>query len=164
MDLALLLGLLIGLISVALAIFFGLSGFRNRVTDKLSSIEKHTEPIGDIKDKISGMGERVIAIQGATEKAWDLLSAQLTKGGTVERNLDNLGKVKISAEPGADETSYLIEIEKPTLAEGLFTKLAKEPNFVQTETQFLGREGYFSVLSIKKGTVSSTQQRPKGLH
>lgn len=140
MDLALLLGLLIGLISVALAIFFGLSGFRNRVSDKLSSIEKHTQPIGELKDKAGKIEERVITIQGTAEKAWDLLSMTLAKGGTVERNLENLVQVKITAEPGEKETLYLIEIEKPILLGGWIDKLSKETELSAKEVAMFGRE------------------------
>ncbi len=145
------LGLLIGLISIALAlffgIFFGLRGFGKGISDELSTLRENTKPIREIRDKINGIGEKVIAIQGTTEKAWDLLSATLAKGGTVERNLDNLGKVKITAEPATDETVYLIEIEKPILKEGLFFKKAKEPDFIKQETKILGKEGETTILS-----------------
>ncbi|MCL0057680.1 hypothetical protein M1N05_01230 [Dehalococcoidales bacterium] len=48
------------------------------------------------------------------------------KRGTVERNLENLGKIKITAEPGPTTTSYLIELEKPVLRESLLLKKVQE--------------------------------------
>ncbi len=96
------LGLFIGLISIALALFFGLffglRGFSKGISDQLAAIK-----------------EKVIEMHKTIEMAWDLLSARLAKTGTVERNLEKLGKVKITAEPAEDETSYLIEIEKAIL-------------------------------------------------
>ena len=122
-------GLLIGLISIALGLFlglfFGLAGFRKDVTSELSSIK-----------------EAVIAIRTTVEKTWDIVVVRFGEGsGTVERELENLGKVKITAEPGAEKTTYLIEIEKPLLKEGLFLKEVKKPYFVKQEAQILGEEG-----------------------
>jgi len=129
------LGLFIGLISIALALFFGLffglAGLRNSIVTELSTIK-----------------ETVIAIRGTVEKTWDLILTHFpTGGGTVERELENLGKVKITAEPDLNATAYLIEIEKPILKEGLFAKTAKEPEFVRMGKKLLGEEGNFSVLS-----------------
>lgn len=159
------LGLLIGLISIALAlffgIFFGLRGFGKGISNELSSLRKNTEPIGEIKDKISGLGERVIAIQGTTEKAWDILSATLTKGGTVERNLENLGKVKITAEPGKDKTYYLIEIEKPVLKNEYIVKIDKETELVKEEMKLFGQESQVIVLSPTRMRWHLTSTDPK---
>ncbi len=123
------LGLFIGLISIALALFlglfFGLAGFRKGITSELSAIK-----------------EAVIVIRTTVEKTWDLiLTCFPTGAGTVERELENLGTAKISAEPGRDQTTYLIEIEKPLLKEGLFLKKALEWDFIRQETKILGDEG-----------------------
>ena len=120
------LGLLIGLISIALGLFlglfFGLAGFRKGVIDQLSSIK-----------------EAVIAIRTTSEKTWDLVVLRFSESsGTVERELENLGKVKITAEPGAEVTTYLFEIEKPILKEGFFIKEVKKPYFMEQETEILG--------------------------
>ena len=37
----------------------------------------------------------------------------------MERDLENLGKVKITAEQGLNETAYLLEIDKPVLLKWL---------------------------------------------
>lgn len=159
------LGLLIGLISIALALFFGrffgLRGFSKGISNELSNLRKNTEPIGEIKDKISVIGERVIAIQGTTEKAWDLMSVALAKRGTVERNLDNLGKVKITAEPAADKTLYLIEIEKPILNQGYLVKISKETELAVKENELFGKEGPVLVLSANRMRYSLPSTDPK---
>ena len=142
-------GLLIGLISIALGLFlglfFGLAGFRKGVTGELSIIK-----------------DAVTAIRTTVDKTWDLVVVRFGESsGTAEGELDNLGKVKITAEPGLGETAYVIEIEKPILKEGLFTKFAKEPHFVQTETQFLGQEGHFAVLSSRRVQYRLPSTDPK---
>ncbi len=116
------------LISIALALFFGLffglSGLRNSITRELSTIK-----------------ETVIAIQGTAEKTWDLILRHFPAGGgTVVRELENLGKVRITAEPGKDETSYLIEIEKPILREGLLIRASNQPEFQNKEKEFFGEQ------------------------
>ena len=129
------LGLLIGLISIALAlffgIFFGLRGFGKGISSELSSIK-----------------ETVIAIRTTAEKTWDLILRHFpASGGTIVRELENLGKVSITAEPGANETTYFIEIEKPILREGFFVKKGKEREFLETEIKLLGKEGTVNILS-----------------
>ena len=123
------LGLLVGLISIALALFFGLffglRDFRKSVTSELSTIK-----------------ETVIAIQGTAEKTWDIVLRRFAESsGTVERELENLGKVRITAEPGEKETVYLIEVEKPILNEGLLMKGSNKPEFINKEKELLGKVG-----------------------
>ena len=128
------LELLIGLVAIALAIFFGLWGFRRGIISELSTIK-----------------ETVIKIQGTAEKTWDLVLRRFPEsGGTVVRELENLGKVRITAEPGEKETSYLIEIEKPILREGFFIKGTKEPEFLKKEVGFFGKEANASVFSANR--------------
>ena len=132
------LGLLIGLISIGvglfLGLFFGLAGFRKGVTTELSTIK-----------------EAVIAIRTTVDKTWDLIVQRFGEsGGTVERDLENLGKVKITAEPGEKQTTYLIEIEKPLLKEGPLFKTVKESEFLKKERGFLGEEGSVEVLSTRR--------------
>ncbi|TEU18062.1 MAG: hypothetical protein E3I25_01900 [Dehalococcoidia bacterium] len=71
------IGIFLGFIGIAVAIFFGLRAFRT-----------------DIKEKI-------IAIQETVGNVWDVVKRSPIFGatGTVERNLKNLGKIKITAEP-----------------------------------------------------------------
>jgi len=118
------LELLIGLVAIALAIFFGLWGFRRGVTSELSTIK-----------------EAVVAIRTTVEKTWDLVVLRFGESrGTVERHLENLGKVRITAEPGKDETAYLIEVEKPILRESVLIKVSNQPEFLNKEKEFFGEQ------------------------
>ena len=146
------LGLLIGLISIALGLFlglfFGLSGLRNSITSELSTIK-----------------ETVIAIRTTAEKTWDLVLRHFpASGGTVVRELENLGKVIITAEPGQKQTIYLVEIEKPVLKEEFFIKLAKEPQFLEKEIGFFGKEGTVSILSPNRMRYYLPTTDPKNLY
>ena len=116
------LGILLGLIAIAVAIFFGLWGFRRDVGNKLS----------EIRDKVTDMGLTL-------DNAWDLLKVHfIGQTGTVERNLRNLGKTKITAKPGLNETVYVIDVEKPVLEQGLIGKLSKTTGLEDIENKFFG--------------------------
>jgi len=136
------LGLLIGLISIALALFlglfFGLAGFRKGVTSELSVI----------KDAVN-------AIRTTVDKTWDLVVLRFSaSSGTVERELENLGKIKISAEPGEKETKYIIEIEKPIFHQEYIVKMYKERGLVEIEKKIFGKE-----LNIVVTVFSPTRMR-----
>jgi len=131
MDLGLLIGLIAIALSLFLGLFFGLAGFRKGITGELSTIK-----------------EAVVAIQTTVEKTWDLVVVRFGESsGTVRRELENLGKVSITAEPAENETVYLIEIGEPILKEEFFFKKAKESDFVKQETKILGEEGKLTILS-----------------
>ncbi len=139
------LGLLIGLISIALALFFGLWGFRKGIASELSAIK-----------------EAVIAIRGTVEKTWDLVVVRFGESsGTVERELENLGTVKITAEPGEKETSYLIEVQKPILAAGMVDKLSKETGLAKKEVEMFGKEPKVLVLSHTRLRMLVPSSEPK---
>jgi hypothetical protein len=114
----------LGLVAIALTVFFGLKGLPKGVQQELSTIK-----------------DAVLAIRGTAEKTWDLVVRQFgASAGTVERELENLGKVRITAEPGKDETSYLIEVEKPVLREGLLVRASNQPEFLNKEKEFFGEQ------------------------
>ena len=81
---AIAIGIFLGFIGIAVAIFFGLRAFRT-----------------DIKGELSTSKEKIIAIQETVGNVWDVVKRSPIFGatGTVERNLKNLGKIKITAEP-----------------------------------------------------------------
>ena len=113
------LGIFLGLLAVAATVYFGLWGFRKDTGDKLS----------DIRDKIMITGNTI-------DKAWDLLKMRLgAEAGTVERTLSNLGKTKISAQPGPDLTVYIVDVEKPVLHDYLIIKLSKTTGLEDKEKQ-----------------------------
>ncbi|HEX74757.1 MAG TPA: hypothetical protein G4N93_06400 [Dehalococcoidia bacterium] len=97
---------------------------------------------------MSAIKEAVVAIRTTVEKTWDITVLRFGESsGTVERELENLGKIKITAEPGAKETVYLIEIEKPILRGEYIAKISKESELLQEEKKLLGRESQVVVLS-----------------
>ena len=77
-------GIFLGFIGVAVAVFFGLRAFRT-----------------DIKGELSTIKEKIIAIPETVGNVWDVVKRSPIFGttGIVERNLRNLGKIKITAEP-----------------------------------------------------------------
>jgi hypothetical protein len=139
------LELLIGLVAIALAIFFGLWGFRKGIGDQLSTIK-----------------DAVVAIRTTVDKTWDLVVVRFgVSGGTIVRELDKLGKVRITAEPGEKETSYLIEIEKPILHEDYFVKIAKRGEFLEKRRQFFDQEIYIIASSPNRLRIRLPSSDPK---
>lgn len=127
--------LLIGLIGIAIALFFGLRGARTELGGKfedmgrkLSKIEEHTRHISDIKSTVS-------CIKGAVE-GWKSLMQLGIGTGTVSLELRNLGKVEVTAEPGSDWVTYRIRLLKPVLKESFLIKKIKETEFVEEEKSY----------------------------
>ena len=81
---AIAIGIFLGFIGIAVAILFALRAFRT-----------------DIKGELSTIKEKIIAIQGTAGSVWDVVKRSPIFGatGTVERNLKNLGRIRITAEP-----------------------------------------------------------------
>ncbi len=102
----------------------------------------------------------MIAMGVTAEKAWDLLSQSLAKSGTVERSLKNLGKVKITAAPGEDETIYLIEIEKPILNHEFFIKLSRSTALIKKELELFGGETTVLVMSPYRMRINIPSTTP----
>ena len=75
---------LMGFIVIAVATFFGLRAFRT-----------------DSKGELSTIKEKIIAIKETVGNVWDVVRRSPVFGATdtVERNLKNLGKIRITAEP-----------------------------------------------------------------
>lgn len=116
--------LFFGLLAIAIAIYFGLWGFRKDISDK----------IADVRDKVMTIGVTL-------DKAWDLLKIHYgASSSTVVRQLSNMGRTKISAEPGPNATSYIIEVEKPVFHQELIAKVYKEKGLVDKEHKIFGQE------------------------
>jgi|GEM_PF-2716070 hypothetical protein len=114
------IGIFLGLVGIAVVIFFGLRAFRT-----------------DIKGDLSTIKEKIIVIEETAKNAWDVIrrSPALGATGTVERNLKNLGKIKIVAEPHSGTTTYFLEVGKPILDYALIDKLSKETGLEQEEKE-----------------------------
>lgn len=108
------LGMLLGLIGIAIAIFFGVKSFNNNIRTKLEEILRSLV-------KIDTRLEDFVQFR------------DFAKSGTVEVELESFGKTKITAEPGSEDTSYIIEITKGTLKGLLIDKLSKSTGFEDKE-------------------------------
>lgn len=113
------LAIFLGAVAIAAAIYFGLWSFRKDIGNKLS----------DIRDRVMVMGITV-------DKAWELLKIRFgVEGRTVERDLSNFGKARISAKPGIDSTVYIIDVEEPFLQDNLINKLVKTTGLEDVERE-----------------------------
>lgn len=122
-------GIFLGLVAIAVAIFFGLREFG----------------VG-IKNELAAIKEKVMIIQETAQNVWDVIRRSPTFGNsnTVERNLPNLGKMRISAEPHLDSTVYFIQTEKLVLDDALIDKLSidklsKDTGLEEKEKQMFGK-------------------------
>lgn len=127
--------LLIGLVVIALAIYFGLRGSKTSsdgklgksLEEKLGKIEKHAEAIKRIEDIALRLDERLYALSVFPKSA-------------VEGVLKNVGKVKVTAEPGEKGTKYYVEVEKPVLKESFIAKRSVETWVAEKEKTLFGTE------------------------
>jgi len=124
--------MLIGLLAIALSLFFGLffglSGLRKSIGSELSVIK-----------------EKIVAIQIISEKLWDVVAVKFAKA-TVVRKMPNLGGITISVDPGPSDTTYRIVIEKPVLIQGLIVKASKQTELADKEIEMFGEESRVSVI------------------
>lgn len=153
--------LLPGLIAIAVAIFFGLYQTRRGIFSELREIRDRVEPIKDIANSIGVIKDRTTRIEETTDKTWDLISSRLTKEGTIKRKLNNLGEIKITAEPEEDRTRYIVETQAPVLRDGLISKLSKETEFAEKERKMFGEEPRVTSSSPTRLLVSVPSTNPK---
>jgi hypothetical protein len=114
---------LVGVFTLALAIFLGLRSFNSNIGDKLSSLKN------DIVMQLSTMNEKMTKVETTAGNLWSLATAYLKSApttGTVTVPLKNFGDTKISATPGPNETTYVIEVAQGMLDAELIAKASKE--------------------------------------
>ena len=150
---AIAVAIFLGFIGIAVAIFFGLRAFRTGIMSELSVIKERISELSVIRERISELSvikERIIVIQETVQSVWDVAkrSPIFRATGTVERNLKNLGKIRITAEPHSDTTIYFIEVRRPVFDSALIDKLSKETGLAQREMEIFGGNvpGYSSPL------------------
>lgn len=114
------LGMLLGLLGIAIAIFFGIYSFNNNIRNKLEDILRSLV-------KIDTRLEDFVQFR------------DFSKSGTVEVELENFGKTKITAEPGLEDTSYIIEVTKGVLKASLINKLSKITGFEDKEKSLFSK-------------------------
>ena len=117
------IAILLGLLSISVSIYFGLRGFRK-----------------DLGGDISTIREKTVIIQETVRNVWEVvrISPALGASGTVERELKNLGRIKISAEFHESMTTYLLEASKPAFDAGLIDRLSKETGLATKEREMFG--------------------------
>jgi hypothetical protein len=115
--------ILLGLIGIAIAIYYGLQAFRKEITDDLS-----------------GINEKTTVIQENVKNIWDIIKRSTLVGaaGTVTRVLKNVGTLKITAELHTDKTTYYLLSDKPIFDGKRITQLSKRTNLEATEKDMFG--------------------------
>ena len=121
-------------VMTGLAVFFGLHNFTSTLTDKLSKIKDA------IVGELSPIKDRLVTIDERTNIIWQW---EIRKGrsstGTVEKYLTNFAKTTITAEPGKEETAYIIQVEKGTLDSSYLAKVAEETGLNSIEREMFGK-------------------------
>jgi hypothetical protein len=105
-------GTLIGLIGIALAIFFGLRSFTGNIGKNLAAIQV-----------------KVNDIEHTANDVWAVIRARFVESeGTIEVELPNFGLTIISAEPGPSDTEYTLKVSNHKLSSQYIAKLSLEKN------------------------------------
>jgi hypothetical protein len=106
--------------------------------DKLDKLDKIGEDIGEIKTHAKQI---MTSIDRHMDRLTDIIEMYVSKVGTVEKELKNIGKVKITADVGEASTKYYIEIEKPIIKERFIVRKWKESKELsRVEKEFFGEE------------------------
>lgn len=126
---------LIGVICLSLAIFLGLRGFTGKLGKKVEQAKD------DIVAELSGINEKIVKIDTNTDNLVQLANAYLTSAsGTIVKRLKNFGDTKISAQPGTNDTTYIIRVEKGILNASMIDRLSKKTGLSTIEIKRFGRE------------------------
>ncbi len=130
---AIFISILIGCISIAFGVFFGMRSFTSGVKSQLADAEDK------LVDKLDSIKSTVDKIDVIADKAWLLFSSKFAPStGTIEVTLQNFGLTKLSATPGRDGTTYKIEVERGKLDSSIMSKVSKETKFDMFEINLLG--------------------------
>jgi len=148
---------MIGMIAIAVSIYFGLSSLDigkklTKIAEKLTEIRRDSRKIGDIRSTIERMDER-------TEMIKDLVTGSSTE--TVEKELDNLGKTTITAEPHTDYTVYTLKASEGNFKAGFISKKSKDTNFHQKEIDLLGKPTRINVYGPRKMKIHVPTSDPE---
>ena len=127
---------LLSVIALALGIYLGLRGFSNRIADKVD------ETKSSIVLELSGIKESMVKVITRVDDVWQLASAFMAgkSVGTVELELKNFGKTKVSAEVAEKETRYIIRPEKGKFIAKTIIKMSKITPLARTELETFGDE------------------------
>lgn len=133
---AIALAIFFGLAGIGACVFFGLRGFKGGVVGEIRDTTK------DVRSDLSTIREKVVIMQETVKNVWGVVrrSPYLTGAGTVERRLENLGRVVITAEPHLESTDYFLKFEGSVFDADLIIKLSKETGVEEKEKEMFGGE------------------------
>lgn len=126
-----------------------MGGISNKLGMIEKMIERHVECLEKIRDVVVRLDER-------TEEILKFLPLKETK----ELVLSNLGKVKVTAEPGREETIYIIEFEKLIEKPRFIGKKALETGLTEEEKKLFGKEAFFYVLGPNRISIHVPSTNP----
>ena len=125
----------LSLLAIGLCIFFGLRGFTDKLTTKITEVKD------DLVMQLSGINEKIVRVETLANNIWQLASGYISaQSGTIELSLVNFGKVTVSAEPGDKYTTYIIQSEKGRLSANLIVKASKKSGLAELEIKTFGNE------------------------
>ena len=143
-DIGPFIALILGLGSIAIAVFLGFRGFTKGMIGPLTRIEEKVNPLASIPTDVTAARQRL-------DDLWDILSNSISMlqghtHNTVESTLPNLGMTRVSATPGVDSTEYRIETERPVLNTSLISKISKESGLTEKVVEMFGETARLSSL------------------
>lgn len=149
------IAIFVGFIAIALSIFFGLKTFTGNLGRQISDTKD------SLVKELSGIRDRVIKIEGTADNIWDVVKEKLFGlSGTIEFELRNFGKTKVTAEPGADETRYIVKFERvPVIInEHLLGRMSNITGLTETEIEMFNSMTRATVIgsNMIKVTIPST--------
>lgn len=136
----------LGVLTLALAIFFGLRGFTKDIGTKLDSVKEA------IITEMSGIKGTIARIDERASNLLTLAQSYVFKGssGTVTGVLRNFGKTSVSVELSSSQTIYTIEVEKGEIGVGIIGRLSKKTNLAKIEIEMFGSETAIFGLNPRK--------------
>lgn len=121
-------------LALATAIYFGLRGMGDRFSDKISGVKD------DVVAGLSSITEKLAKIETKGEDLWQMFNGYINRtSGTVTIQTKNFGELRVSAEPGLDDTTYIISVEKGNLSHALIAKASKSTHLNETELKIFGK-------------------------
>jgi len=126
----------LGVVALALAVYFGLRNSTNYFGKKIDDIKQ------DIITELVGIKESITKISTRADDIF-LVATVFAKGhrtGTIIVDLKHYGKTKVSAEPASSQTIYLVQPEKGKINDSTLSKVGKQTDLAPYEIQKFGRE------------------------
>lgn len=130
------LGLVFLTLGLGATVFLGLRSFTGGVKERLSEVKE------DIVSGLSDIRDKMIRVETIADSVQDSVQAYIASRpeGTVVRELQNFGSTRIAAEPGAEDTTYTVRVEKGIINTRIMGKLSRSTGFSAKELEVFGTE------------------------